>query len=92
MRIKEITVYGFAELTGDVQKNVVDHFRDINIDYEWWNCLYDDWNTKLEEYGFTTPKIYFSGFYSQGDGACFDAGIDLDQAFNKLFGRTSSQA
>lgn len=83
MRIKEITVYGFSELVEDVQKNVVAHFRDINIDYEWWDCLYDDWNTKLEAYGFSAPKIYFSGFYSQGDGACFDAGIGLDQAFSK---------
>lgn len=83
MRVKEITVFNFAELTADVQKNVLDHFRDINTDYEWWNCIADDWSEKLETFGFIAPKIYFSGFYSQGDGACFDARINLDQAFSK---------
>lgn len=83
MRTKEITVYGFSELADDIQENVLNHFRDINTDYQWYDCLFDDWREKLEAYGFTAPEIHFSGFYSQGDGACFDAGIDLDRAFDR---------
>lgn len=83
MRIKGITVYDFAELAEDVQEHVLNHFRDINTNYEWYDSVYDYWTDKLEGYGFIAPKIYFSGFWSQGDGACFDAEIDLDRAFDR---------
>lgn len=41
------------------------------LDYEWWDCVEDDWKERLEKKGFMDPKISFSGFWSQGDGASF---------------------
>lgn len=84
MRVKEITVYSFSELADDVKSKVLDSFRDINTETEWYECVLDEWTERLEEYGFIKPKIYFSGFGSQGDGACFDAGIDVKQIEGKF--------
>lgn len=82
MRIKQITVYEFEELSPEAKRKVIDHFQDINIDYEWWEPELDYWKEKLSEYGFRQPEIYFSGFSSQGDGACFEfRGLDIEKVW-----------
>jgi len=82
MRIKQITVYEFEELSPKAKRKVIDQFHDINVDYEWWESETDYWKEKLEEYGFDSPEIYFSGFGSQGDGACFEFnGLDIDKVW-----------
>jgi hypothetical protein len=53
---------------------VLDKYRYVNTEHhEWWGCVYEDWKQRLEELGFFNIHIYFSGFASQGDGACFAA-------------------
>lgn len=44
MRIKitETKVYKFDELTEEQKDKVIEKHFDINIDYEWWNFVYDD--------------------------------------------------
>ena len=80
MRIKQITVYEFEELSPKAKRKVIDHFQNINVNHEWHEPEIDYWQEKLKEYGFNNPKIYFSGFYSQGDGACFDFnGLDIEK-------------
>ena len=80
MRIKQITVYEFQELSTKAKRKVINDFQNINVDYEWHEPEIDYWQEKLKEYGFNNPKIYFSGFYSQGDGACFDFnGLDIEK-------------
>ena len=52
--------------------SILDKHRYINVDHNWWDCTYQYWMEKLkDEYGFYDVEIHFSGFYSQGDGACF---------------------
>jgi hypothetical protein len=48
-------------------------------DYYWWESTQEYWVEKLEELGITTSinQMYFSGFGSQGDGACFTGSINL---------------
>ncbi len=45
----------------------------------WW-CEHtiETWESALKQLGFNDPKIWFSGFWSQGDGACFDATVDIE--------------
>jgi len=50
---------------------LIDKYRDINTDYEWWDCTESDLVDDLTEIGFSMDQMYFSGFCSQGDGACF---------------------
>ena len=50
-------------------------------DYYWWESVMEYWVEKLEGLGIYTDtnKMHFSGFGSQGDGACFTGYIDLKQ-------------
>lgn len=36
------TVYKFNELPLESQEKALDNYREINVDYDWWTCLYDD--------------------------------------------------
>ena len=83
MRTININLYKYDELSPQAKEKALEHYSDINTDYEWWDCTYFHWRDKLEEQGFSNPKIYFSGFWSQGDGACFDADIDFDTQFEQ---------
>ena len=42
MRIKEIKVYKFNELSESVQNKVLENLSDINIDQDWWEVTYED--------------------------------------------------
>lgn len=79
------TVYTFDELSESAKQKAIEKLWNINVDYEWWDYLLDNWKEKLEKLGFLNAKIYFSGFSSQGDGACFDADIDLQTISNNMF-------
>ena len=83
MRTIEINLYRYDELSPQAKEKVAEQYSGINTEYEWWTFTYEHWQEKLEEQGFTNPKIYFSGFWSQGDGACFDAEIDLAIQFEQ---------
>lgn len=69
----------FNELSEDEKQKVIDDHRNINTDSDWYVFTLEDWEEKLERQGFNSPKIYFSGFYSQGDGASFTATVNLEQ-------------
>lgn len=71
-RIKQETVYTFDELNDAAKECARQWFRDGAFDYEWYDCVYEDATECLKLAGFIVDKIYFSGFSSQGDGACFE--------------------
>lgn len=88
------TVYQFDELNDKAKERVRQWYREGALDYEWWKCLHDEAATVAELMGLdirqrkqTTktgeqiylPSIYFSGFCSQGDGACFDGAWQASQ-------------
>jgi hypothetical protein len=55
--------------------------REGQADGNWWHEeIIADWTCNLKRIGFTAPKIFFSGFGSQGDGACFTCNsIDFEK-------------
>jgi hypothetical protein len=77
-------VYSFYELSTEAKENALTKLYDLNVAHEWWEFMMAYWEKKLESFGFTNVKIYFSGFSSQGDGACFDASICLDTFSNNM--------
>jgi len=79
MRTMEISVYMFDELSEKAKERVLEKHRDINVDHEWHESTIAAWKEKLAEKGFEDAKIYFSGFSSQGDGACFDAECNISK-------------
>lgn len=72
MRIKETKVYPFDELPEDAKEKAVEKLYDINVNYEWWDSVYEDAKEVGKLMGIDIDNIYFSGFSSQGDGACFE--------------------
>lgn len=80
--MKEYTIktYQFNELSKEQKEKAIENYRLINVDYDEWddNLLYE-WERKLARLGFVGAKISYTGFYSQGDGASFEAQIDLEQ-------------
>jgi hypothetical protein len=41
-QLKQVTVYSFDELSEEVQDKVVEKFSDFNVDYDWWDHIYQD--------------------------------------------------
>lgn len=72
MKTIEIKLYKFDELSEAAQDKAIEHLYDINVDFEWWDSTYDCIIETGACIGIDIDKIYFSGFYSQGDGACFE--------------------
>lgn len=81
------TVYSFDELSEEAKERARDWYREASAQDEYWDSVYQDAETiaglmGIEFYrrNFRTvggkisdePCIWFSGFSSQGDGACFE--------------------
>jgi hypothetical protein len=71
-------LYGFDELAPAARDKVLDSQRHLNVeDDAWYEHLLDEWKGTLEGLGYEVPRILFSGFGSQGDGACFEARVNI---------------
>lgn len=83
----EKTVFKFSELDESAQSKALDYFRESACADSWWHeSIYEDCKTIFDILGIHSerpvklmngktryePAIWFSGFYSQGDGACFE--------------------
>ncbi len=83
MRAETITkyYYTFEELSKDRQELEIEKIRndEYYLDYEWYEGIEEDFKTILELLGFYDIETYFSGFYSQGDGASFEARWDREK-------------
>jgi hypothetical protein len=86
-KIIETTVYEFHELSEEAKKLARAWFREAAIDHDWHEFIFDDFEQVCRILGIELntrpvplmgggtrhkPCIYFSGFYAQGDGACFE--------------------
>lgn len=70
----------YALLDDAAKARARDWYRSGNIDDFWAEYVIDEWTKELEDMGFDTVKIGYSGFSSQGDGASFTAKrFDLKQ-------------
>ena len=72
MRTIEHTLLKFEELTDEQKKTVLDKNRDWNVEgFDWFEYTIDDAKTIGNLLGIDIDDVFFSGFWSQGDGACF---------------------
>jgi hypothetical protein len=72
------TKHYYNDLPNRIQEHIRNKYIE-SLDYEWWDCVYEDAKEKGYELGFDIGRINFSGFYSQGDGACWSGQIDIVQ-------------
>jgi len=65
-------------MTDDEKQKLIDDNRDININHgsDWWDFTYDTFREDMAAIGIRVDTMYFSGFASQGDGACFEGVVD----------------
>lgn len=69
--IESFNVYSFDELSTEAKQKALDSNREINIYDEWYEGIYMDTKLIAGAFGLRLDEIYLSGFWSQGDGACF---------------------
>src|SRR5215467_9399839 len=84
----ETTVYYLNELSEAGRDKARNWYRETAFDDDWCDCVFEDFETicgilgvhlktrPVRLFGGGTrakPCIYFSGFWSQGDGASFEA-------------------
>ena len=72
MRTIETKVYSFNELNEDAKQKAIEQVRndEYRLCYDWYEFTYEYF--KENQNYFDIDKIYFSGFWSQGDGAMFE--------------------
>jgi len=83
----EVDVYKFEELSDRAKEEAREWYRSGALDYGWWDFIYEDAANVADILGIDIrcnpvklmngsvrhdPCIWFSGFCSQGDGACFE--------------------
>jgi len=86
-QIIETTVYELHELSDAAKEKARAWFREAAGGWDWHDSVYDDFEQICRILGIElktrtvrlmgggtrqTPCIWFTGFYSQGDGACFE--------------------
>ena len=80
------TVYQFPELSHAAKAKARSWYREAAFHDDWWDAVYDDFDRICEILGVSLKTrsvrlmgggtrqklcIWFSGFSSQGDGACY---------------------
>lgn len=110
--VKEYTVYKFEELSDDAKEKARDWWRSSAFSESHdWEGVYEMAETAGKILGIdidrkpfrtvgggtgSSPAIYFSGFWSQGDGACFEGDYayakGAAKAIAKEFGTESDWA
>ena len=94
-RIVETVVYELNELAEAARERARAWYREQCLDYDWHEFVYEDFETVCGLLGVTLatrpvplmgggtrdkPCIWFSGFWSQGDGASFEGAYEYAPA------------
>lgn len=75
---KTATAYTYDELEEDAKKKALDEMRSTTTEYfDWWESDFEYWKEELAKRGYEVDDIFFSGFWSQGDGASFTGSLDV---------------
>lgn len=81
MKTIQLKLYSFNELAKEAKEKALTKYRDLNVNFNWWEDEFDDFIEICALLAVTVDKesIRFSGFYSQGDGSGFSASVDIPQ-------------
>ena len=76
MRTIKTKVYKFSELSDEAKEKAVEKWNEDGPFEDWWEFVEEDTKNIGALMGITVDKLYFSGFWSQGDGACFEGSYE----------------
>lgn len=86
MKEVKVNVYHLDELSSSVRETVIYNAGQNIVSHDWYTPVVEDFRVEMEKFGLIEPESYFSGFYSQGDGACFVCDtIDTDLLIRTLY-------
>lgn len=72
MKTKTINLFTFNELSDSAKEKARAWWREGSNDDSFWSeCVIDDAKEQGRNMGLDIDRVYFSGFYHQGSGACF---------------------
>lgn len=89
-------------LSEERRDKLLEEYRNVNVEHDWWDSLSEVFVEQLTEVGITVdthevklmngktrqdPSIYFSGFWSQGDGAYFEGRVSDWPKFLAVLGK-----
>jgi hypothetical protein len=78
----------FNSLPARQRDEILDKYRDWNVYECWHDYVYEDFKREMDAIGIEVDDIYFSGFSSQGDGACFEGRVSDWPKFLESVGYT----
>ena len=83
MRTHTVTTYHYDELSDDAKEKARYWYLPDGLEYEWWDHTYDTARDAGRILGVDIDEIFFSGFWSQGDGACFTGSYKYKAGWRK---------
>lgn len=84
MRTETLYIYKYEELNDCAKANARAWFRNSDSDNFWAECVIDDAKEVAALMGWKIDKVYYRGFWSQGDGACFEGIMRYNKRCAKL--------
>lgn len=72
------TTYKYQDLSDSAKEKARQWYLE-GMDYEWYDDVYEMVKEESKGVGFTIESIYFSGFWNQGDGACWEGYVDIEE-------------
>lgn len=69
--------FSYADLNEKARRRAYEDWYEHEPYNEWWDCVFEQVKEKGLELGFEIADIYFSGFWSQGDGASWTGTINV---------------
>jgi hypothetical protein len=83
MQYNTVLSFDFSELSETAREYARDNYREYGLNDDWYSPLIEDWKEGLELLGIDVSNIFFSGFWSQGDGACFECFYSYRKGWRK---------
>jgi len=87
--VTTVIAYKFEELDDTAKERAITLYRNDNPrlqGQDWYEDIYEDVKSVARILGIEIDHIYFSGFWSQGDGACFEGRYEypVDSKLNSI--------
>ena len=64
------------QLTETNRERLLGKHRDCEVHWNWWDSVEEMFKEDMEAIGVHVEAMYFSGFWCQGDGACFNGFVN----------------
>ena len=62
----------------EVSESLIDKYRYYNVEHiDWWEYTYNEFTERMKQKGIGVDRMFFSGFWSQGDGASWSGDVRL---------------